>query len=193
MKIDQIKKLREKTGAGVVDVKKALSEAEGDEIKAIEILRKKGQDKALKKSDREAKEGVIGIYIHSNSKVGAMVKLFCETDFVAKNAEFQELAKDIAMHITALNPKFLKPEDIPDDLVAKEKEIWTEQLKAEKKPENVMEKIMEGKEKKFREESALLSQPFVKNPDINVGELVAEKIGKIGENIQVGEFVRYEL
>jgi len=191
--LKKIKKIREKTGAGMVDVKKALEQSGGDEEKAIEILRKNGQAKAVKKSERTAKEGIVASYIHSNKRVGVMLKLFCETDFVARNSDFQELAKDIAMHIAAMNPKFLKPEDVSSDIIKKEKEIWTEQLKKEGKPEAMLEKIMAGKEKKVREESALLTQSFVKNPDITVGELIAEKIGVIGENIQVGEFVRYEL
>jgi elongation factor Ts len=191
--LEKIKKIREKTGAGMVDVKKALEQSGGDEEKAIEILRKNGQAKAVKKSERTAKEGVVMSYIHSNKRVGVMLKLFCETDFVARNSDFQELAKDIAMHIAAMNPKFLKPEDVSSDMIEKEKEIWIEQLKKEGKPEAMLEKIMAGKEKKTREEAALLTQPFVKNPDITVGELIAEKIGVIGENIQVGEFVRYEL
>ncbi len=191
--LGQVKKLREKTGAGVVDVKKALEEAKGDEEKAIEILRKKGQDKALKKSDREAKEGVITAYVHSNNKVGSLVKVYCETDFVAKNSEFRDLAKDIAMHITAMDPRFLKPEDVSSDLIKKEREIWAERLKKEKKPKDIIGKILEGKEKKFREEVSLLSQPFIKNPDITIEKIIAEKIGKMGENIQIGEFIRYEL
>ncbi len=191
--LDKIKKLREKTGAGVVDVKKALEEAKGNEEKAVEILRRRGQDKALKKADREAKEGVVESYIHSNKKIGTLVELFCETDFVARNAEFQELARDIAMHIAAMAPEFLRPEDVKKDIVEKEKEIWKEQLKTKKKPEPIWEKILAGKEKKLREELALLTQPFVKNPEITVGELIAEKVGKIGENIQVGNFVRFEI
>lgn len=193
MSLEQIKKIREVTGAGMVDVKKALDEAKGDETKAIEILRKNGQAKALKKNDREAKEGVIGSYIHSNNKICAMVKLYCETDFVARNEEFKELAKDIAMHISAMNPKFLNPENVPAEAVEKEKEIWVEQLKSEGKSQEIMEKIMEGKEKKFREDISLLTQTFVKNPDLTIQELITEKIGKIGENIQVGEFSRFEL
>lgn len=177
----------------MVDVKKALEEADGNEEKAIEILRKKGIAKAVKKSERSAKEGIVFAYVHSNSRVGAMIKLLCETDFVARNSDFQELAKDIAMHVAAMNPKFLKPEDVPSEIVEKEKEIWAEQLKKEGKPEAMLEKIMGGKEKKLREEMALLTQPFIKNPDITVGELLAEKIGVIGENIQIGEFVRFEL
>lgn len=193
MSLEQIKKIREITGAGMVDVKKALDEAKGNDEKAIEILRKNGQAKALKKSDREAKEGIIGSYMHSNNKICAMVKLYCETDFVARNVEFQELAKDIAMHISAMSPRVINPEDVAEDLLKKEREIWTEQLTKEGKPKEMMDKIMEGKEKKFREELSLLTQPFVKNPDITVGELITEKIGKIGENIQIGEFSRFEL
>jgi len=191
--LDQIKNLRLKTGVGVVDVKKALADADGNEEKAIEILRKKGKEKALKKSDRVAKEGVIGAYVHSNKKIGAMVELLCETDFVARNEEFKALAQDIAMHITASNPEFLKPEDVTQDLIDKEKEIWTQQLKNEGKPENMLGKILEGKEKKFRQELALMTQPFVKNPEQTVGDLITEKVGKIGENIQVGKFSRFEL
>lgn len=191
--LDLIKKIRERTGAGMVAIKNALEEAGRDEEKAIEILRKLGQSKAAKKADREAHEGVVVAYVHSNNRVGALVKLHCETDFVARNEEFKELAKDIAMHVTAMSPKFVKPEDVPAELVEKEKEIWSEQLANEKKPAEMIEKIMLGKEKKFREESALLTQPFVKNPEMTIGDLITEKIGKIGENIQVGEISRIEL
>jgi len=191
--LEQIKKIREQTGAGVVDIKKALDETGGDEAKAIEILRKKGQSKALKKANREAKEGVVESYVHSNKKLGAMIKLYCETDFVARNEEFQELAKDIAMHISATDPQFLNPEDVSDELVVKEKEIWTNQIKEEGKPEEMIGKIIEGKEKKFREEISLMTQPFVKTPDITIGALITEKIGKVGENIQIGDFSRFEL
>ena len=191
--LDKIKKVREKTGAGVVNIKQALEEAAGDEEKAIEILRKKGQDKALKKSDRATKEGVVVSYIHSNGKIGSMVKIYCETDFVARTDEFQALAKDIAMHVAAMDPKVLRPEDVPVVLVEKEREIWREQLKNEGKPEAMWEKIMIGKEDKFRKEQSLLTQAFVKEPKMTVGDLVQEKVAKIGENIQVGEFVRFEL
>lgn len=193
MSLEQIKNLRDKTGAGIVDVKKALQEAGGDAEKAIMILRKKGQEKAIKKSERSAKEGVIASYIHSNGKVGAMIKLFCETDFVARTDEFKELARDLAMHITAANPKYLKPDQVPAKILEKEKEIWVAQLEREGKPKNIIRKALEGKEKKFREETALLTQPFIKNPDLTIGEIVAEKIGKIGENIQIGDFSRFEL
>lgn len=191
--LEQIKNLREKTGAGIVDVKKALEEAGGDEAKAVEIIRKKGQAKAIKKSDREAKEGLVVSYVHSNGKIGVLVKLFCETDFVAKTDDFKELAKDIAMHIAAMDPQCLKPEDLAKELVEKEKEIWKANLKNEGKKSEMIPKILEGKEKKLREEAALLTQKFVKNPDQSVNDLIAEKIGKIGENIQVGEFCRFEL
>lgn len=191
--MEQIKALREKTGAGIVDVKKAFDEAGGDEVKAIEILRKRGQDKAMKKGDRETHEGVIISYIHSNKRVGALVKLYCETDFVARNEEFQELGRDIAMHIVASYPLYLRPEDVPADVVAKEKEIWRAQLAEEGKPTDLMEKIMLGKEQKFRSDVALVAQPFVKDPSKTIADLLTEKIHKIGENIQIGSFVRYEM
>lgn len=191
--LEQIKKLREKTGAGVVDVKKAFEDAGGDEAKAVEFLRKRGQEKAGKKAGRSAGEGVVVSYIHSNRKVGAIVKLLCETDFVARNVEFQELAQDIAMHITAMNPKYLNPQDVPAEVLEKEKEIWMAQLAREGKPKNILAEIIKGKEKKLRDDLALLTQPFVKNPEVTVAELISEKIGKIGENIQVGGFYRMEL
>jgi elongation factor Ts len=191
--LNLIKKIRERTGAGMVAIKKALEEAGGNEEKAIEILRKSGQSKAAKRAEKEAREGVVISYVHSNNRVASLIKLLCETDFVARNEEFVNLAKDIAMHVTAMNPKVIKPEEVSAEIVEKEKEIWLEQLANEKKPKEMIEKIIAGKEKKFREESALLTQAFVKNPEITVGELIAEKIGKIGENIQVGEIVRIEL
>lgn len=191
--LDTVKRLREMTGAGVVDVKKALDEAAGDESRAIDLLKKRGQAKALKKSDREAKEGVIASYVHSNARIGVMVKLLCETDFVARNESFLALGKDIAMHIAAMNPRVLAPEDLPASELEKERVIWKEQLASENKPETVKQTILLGKEKKYREERALLTQPFVKDPSKNVGDIVTETIAKIGENIQVGEFVRFDL
>jgi len=191
--LNKIKKLREITGAGIGDIKKALEEAKGDESKALDIVRASGQSKALKKAGREAKEGVLGVYVHTTDKMGSMVKLFCETDFVARNEEFRQLAKDIAMHISAMDPQFLKPEDVSPDLIEKERKIWNAQLKKEGKPKEILEKILDEKEKKFRAEISLLSQPFIKDPDKTINDLVNEKIGKIGENIQIGEFVRYEL
>ena len=191
--IEQIKALREKTGAGIVDVKKAFDEALGDEAKAIDILRKRGQDKALKRSGRDAHEGIVVSYVHSNNRVGALVQLLCETDFVARNEEFRELGRDIALHIVALAPQYIRPEEVPADMIAKEREIWSEQLAAEGKAGAMLEKILNGKEEKFRRENALLTQSFIKDPQKTVGELIAEKVHKIGENIQVGNFVRYEV
>ena len=191
--MELIKKIREKTGAGIVAIKQALDEAKGNEEKALEILKKQGHAKALKKADRDAKEGIVVSYIHSNNRVGSLVKLFCETDFVARNEEFQILAKDIAMHITAMNPKCISADQVSDEMVAKEKEIWVHQLKEEGKPEEMIEKILVGKEKKFKEEMALLTQAFVKDPSMTVGDLITAGIGKMGEKIQVGEFVRFEL
>ncbi len=188
-----VKKIRERTGAGMVAIKKAVDEAGGDEEKAIEILRKQGESKAAKKADRVAGEGVVVSYVHSNNRVGALVKLLCETDFVARNEEFVALAKDIAMHITAMNPRFVKPEEMSEEMVEKEKEIWRALLVAEGKPAEMIEKIMVGKEKKFREESALLTQPFVKNPEITIGELIIENISKMGEKIEIGGMSRIEL
>lgn len=191
--LEQIKRLREMTGAGVVDVKKALDESKGDESVAADILKKRGQAKALKKVDREAGEGVIASYIHSNQRIGVLVKLLCETDFVSRNESFQVLAKDIAMHIAAMNPSVLAPEDVSAEEIEHERTIWEEQLRTEKKPEAVTEKILAGKEKKFREERALLTQSFVKDPSKTVGDLVTEQVARIGERIVIGAFIRYEL
>lgn len=191
--MEQIKALRERTGAGIIEVKKALEEADGNEEGAIRILRERGAAKAVKKTEREAKEGIVAMYLHSNGRVGAMVKLFCETDFVARNDEFQTLGRDIAMHVTAMNPTVISPEDVSVESVEKEKEIWIEQLKQEGKSAELAEKIFLGKEKKFREENALLSQAFVKDPSKTVRDLLSENVQKIGENIQIGAFIRYEI
>ncbi len=191
--LEDIKKLREETGAGVVDVKKALDEAGGDMDAARDLLRKRGQAKALKKADRATSEGFIGVYVHSNGKMAGMVKLLCETDFVARNDEFQSLAKDLAMHVVASAPQVIAPEDVAEDAVAKERAIWEEQLASEGKPAEIMAKIMEGKEKKFREEQALLTQAFVKNPEQTVQDVITEAIAKIGEKITVGDFIRFDI
>ncbi len=189
----QIKNLREKTGAGIIEIKKALEEAGGNEEQAMKILITRGKEKAVKKSGRVAGEGVVASYVHSNGKAGAIIKLLCETDFVARNEEFKNLARDIAMQVTACAPLYIKPEDVPEHMIIAEREIWMAQLKNEGKPENIIPAIMEGKEKKFREEISILTQPFVKDPEKTVGELLAEMVGKIGENIQIGEFFRMEL
>lgn len=191
--MEQVKALREKTGGGIVEVKKALDEANGDEAKAIEILKKRGEAKAMKKTDRTAGEGIVVSYIHSNQRVGTLLTLLSETDFVARNSDFQELAKDLAMHITAMAPQYIRPEDVPAELVAKERTIWEEQVAAEGKPAEIAEKILAGKEKKFREELSLLAQPFVKDSTKTVQELITESIHRIGENIQVGSFTRFEV
>lgn len=191
--MEQIKMLRERTGAGVVDVKKALDEAEGDETQAIEILRKRGQDKAMKRGDREACEGIVVSYIHPDNRIGVLVRLLCETDFVARNEEFRELGRDIAMHVAASAPQYVKPEEVPAASVEKEREIWRAEPALEGKSEAMLAKIMLGKEEKFRREAALLTQAFVKDSGKTVGELIAEHAHKIGENIQVGDFVRYEI
>lgn len=191
--LELIKKIREKTGAGMVAIKKALEEAGGNEEKAIEILRKQGQGKALKRADKDASEGVVVSYIHSNNQIGSMLKLLCETDFVARNIDFQNLAKDIAMHIVAMNPTVTSPEQVQDELIQKEKEIWKAQLLEEGKNDEMIEKILIGKEKKFREESALLTQAFVKDSSKTINDLIIENISKMGEKIQIGAFVRFEL
>lgn len=191
--MELIKALRERTGAGIVEVKKALEESGGDEDGAIRILRERGAAKAVKKTDREAKEGVIATYLHSNGRVAAMVKLYCETDFVARNEDFQSLGRDIAMHVAAMNPSVLRPEDVSEATVTGERELWTEELRKAGKPEEMIVKILEGKERKLREENALLTQPFVKDPERLVKDLLSENVQKIGENIQIGGFVRYEI
>ena len=189
-----ITSLREKTGAGIVECKSALSESDGNVEKAIEILRKKGEIKAAKKSaERTAKEGLVHAYVHANGRVGAMVELSCETDFVARNEEFQGLAHDLAMQIVATNPLYLSPDDVPEELIAKEKEIYFEEIKAQGKPESVVEKIMEGKITKYFGDICLLRQPFIKDEDVTVEELVNQKIAKIGEKIEIKKIARFEI
>jgi len=189
-----ITSLREKTGAGIVECKSALSESDGNVEKAIEILRKKGEIKAAKKSaERMAKEGLVHAYVHANGRVGAMVELSCETDFVARNEEFQGLAHDLAMQIVATNPLYLSPADVPKELIAKEKEIYFEEIKAQGKPESVVEKIMEGKIAKYFGDICLLRQPFIKDEDVTVEELVNQKIAKIGEKIEIKKIARFEI
>jgi len=188
-----VKDLRTQTGAGFMDCKKALSETDGNIEKAVDYLRKKGVAKAAKKSARDASEGYIGNYIHMNGKIGVLVELNCETDFVARNDEFRGLAKDIAMHIAASNPQYVKPEDIPTEIIEREKAIYSEQMKESGKPEKIISKIVEGKLNKFYEDICLLEQPFVKEPEKKVKDLIFEKVGKMGENIQVGTFNRIEI
>lgn len=191
--LDQIKDLRDTTGISTMACKKALEESQGDSKKALEILRKKGEMKAGERAKRSTSEGIVSSYIHTNKKIGVLVALGCETDFVAKNEDFMNLGQDIAMHVAALNPQYLRPEDVSIEIMEKEREIWKEQLKNEGKPEKIWENIMEGKEKKFREGEALLTQPFVKNPEITIEKLINEHIIKLGENIKVLKFIRFSL
>lgn len=187
-----IQKLRQQTGVGIVDCKKALEESAGNLEKAIEILRKKGEKVAAKKQNREMKNGLIEAYIHAGGKVGAMIELTCETDFVAKNDEFKELAHNIAMQVAATNPSYLQPEDIPDEVIEKEKNIFKEQIKSDK-PQDILEKIIQGKLEKYFQEVCLLKQPFIKDGDITIEKLITNKIAKIGENIKIKRFVRFSL
>jgi elongation factor Ts len=188
-----VKQLREKTGAGMMDCKNALSEVKGDIEKAIEFLRKKGLATAQKRAGRALSEGIIQSYIHMNGKLGVLVEVNCETDFVAKNEDFQEFAKNIAMHIAASNPLGITPEDVSEDIIEKEKEIYRAQALDMGKPENVTDKIVEGKLNKFYQESCLLNQPYVRDTDMSVADLLNELIARIGENISIKRFVRYQI
>ena len=188
-----VKELRDRTGAGMMDCKRALQETGGDMEAAIERLRKKGQAKAERRAGREAQEGVIESYIHHSRKVGVMLELNCETDFVARTDEFQELARDLAMQIAAADPLAISPEDVPEEIVEKERQVYRGQVLEEGKPEHIAEKIVEGKLRKFFEERTLLQQKFVKNPEITVADRIAESQAKLGEKIAVGRFLRYEV
>jgi elongation factor Ts len=189
---EMVKELREKTGVGFMECKSALQESNGDMEAAVTILRKRGLASLTKKSGRETKDGLIGAYIH-NGKIGVMLELNCETDFVARNPDFQALVKDIAMHIAASDPRFIRKEDVTEDVLEKEREIYTAQARTTGKPENVLEKIVDGRMSKYFSEACLLEQPFVKDPAITVRDHIAAHIQKIGENIQVRRFTRYKL
>ncbi|MBP8980101.1 MAG: translation elongation factor Ts [Syntrophobacterales bacterium] len=191
--VDMVKTLRVKTNAGMMECKEALKEANGDFEKAVDYLRKKGMSAATKRSSKAAKDGTIAQYIHMGGKIGVLVELNCETDFVAKTEAFQTLARDLAMHVAASNPLYVRPEEIPAEALEREKEIYRSQLVAEKKPEKIWDKIIEGKLRKFYEEVCLLQQKFIKNPDITVETLVNEMIAKTGENITVRRFARFQL
>jgi len=188
-----VKELRTKTGAGMMDCKEALTSSNGDFEKAIDYLRKKGMSAATKRSSKAAKEGTIASYIHMGGRIGVMVELNCETDFVAKTEDFQNTAKDIAMHVAASNPTFVNPDEIPEDVLEREKEIYRSQALAEKKPEKIWDKIIEGKLNKYYEEVCLIKQKFIKNTDITIETLVNNLIAKTGENIIVRRFARYQL
>ncbi|WP_028595548.1 translation elongation factor Ts [Paenibacillus assamensis] len=188
-----VKELREKTGAGMLDCKKALEEANGDIARASEILREKGLAAAAKKGDRIATEGVVQSYIHANGRIGVLVEINCETDFVAMTDQFQAFAKDIAMHIAASAPKFVRREEVSADEIEKEREILKAQALNEGKPEKIVEKMVEGRISKYYEEFCLMEQSFIKDPDKTIEDLLKEKIATIGENISIRRFVRYEL
>ena len=188
-----VKTLRDRTGAGMMECKAALGESGGDMEKAIDILRAKGAAKAAKRAERETKEGSVGSYIHMGGKIGVLVEVGCETDFVAKTDAFQALVRDIAMHVAAASPSAVSREQIAGDVVERERGIFREQMKDSGKPEHIWDKIIDGKLEKFYAESALLEQPFVKNPDMTVGQLVTEVSAKTGEKIEVRRFARFQL
>lgn len=192
-----VKELREKTGAGMVDCKNALVESNGDVEQAVELLRKKGMATADKKAGRVTAEGAVGSYIHMGGKVGVMVEINCESDFVSRGEEFQQLVKDVAMHIAASDPQYLRREDVPGEELEKEREILRDQLKNDtknaNKPAEVLDKIIEGRVNKYYEDNVLLDQAFVKDPSKTVGELVAEKVASIKENITVRRYTRYKM
>lgn len=188
-----VKELRERTGAGMMDCKNALTETAGDMEKAIDALRKKGLAAAAKRSGRIASEGAVASYIHAGGKLGVLVEINCETDFVARTPDFQELVKDVAMHIAAAEPRFVNREEVTPEVLERERAIYREQALASGKPPAVVEKIVDGKLEKFYAESVLLEQPFVKNTDQTIGQLIVEKVAKIGENIKVRRFTRFKL
>jgi elongation factor Ts len=188
-----VKELRQRTGIGMMECKKALQESGGDIDKAITVLRKKGYARAKDKMSRETSEGIIGSYIHMNGKLGVLLEVNCESDFVARNDEFQELVKNIALHIAASNPRYVSSEDVPQNIQEEEKEIIREQFKDSNKPPEIIDKIVQGKLGKFFEEVCLMSQPFIKEDKTTIEKLIASHIAKFGENIRVKRFSRFEL
>ena len=188
-----VKELRERTGAGMMDCKKALSATDGDLEKAIDFLREKGLAAAAKKAGREAAEGLVEAYIHGGGRIGVLVEVNCETDFVAKTDAFKELVKDIAMHIAATNPSYLKREEVPTAELEHEQAVLAEQARNEGKPEKIIEKMVAGRIEKYYKEVCLMEQPFVKDPDKTISDLITESIAKIGENISIRRFTRYQL
>jgi elongation factor Ts len=188
-----VKELREKTGAGMMDCKKALMESDGDIEKATDWLRKKGITKAEKRSGRVTNEGVVEAYIHPGSKLGVLLELDCETDFVARTDDFKELAKNLSMQIAAADPKYIKRDNVPLEVIAKEKEIYTAQLKETGKPDNIIEKIVLGKLEKYYTENCLMEQPYIRDNNISVEKLITAAIAKIGENISVKRFARFKI
>jgi elongation factor Ts len=187
-----VKDLRERTGCGMMDCKEALAEAGGDIEKAIDLLREKGLSKAAKKAGRCATEGLVVSYIHGDGRIGVLLEVNSETDFVAKNQEFQDFTKDVAMHIAASSPQYVRREEVPETEVARERDVLTAQAVAEGKPANIAEKMVEGRIEKFYQEICLLEQPFIKDPDSTVGAVLAALVGKIGENLTIRRFARFE-
>ena len=190
---EKVKELRERTGIGMMECKAALAECDCDLDKAVEILRKKGYARAEAKSSRAAKEGLIGSYIHMNGRIGVLIEINCESDFVARNCEFQDLVKELGMQVAAAKPRWIASTDVPADIVAKEKEIIQAQLGDMKKPPEILEKIVLGKLNKFYEEVCLLEQPYIREDKIKVKDLITRLVAKMGENIKVGRFARYEI
>ncbi len=188
-----VKELRDKTGAGMMDCKEALKQSDGDVSKAVDFLRKKGLATAAKRAGRAMSEGTIQTYIHTGGKLGVMVEVNCETDFVAKNEDFILFAKNIAMHIAATNPVSISQQDVPQAIVEKEMEIYRDQIRAMGKPEQMVEKIAEGKLNKFYKENCLLSQSYVRDPNVTIADILNEQIAKIGENITIKRFVRFQV
>ena len=188
-----VKALRDRTGAGMMECKTALTETGGDQEKAIDLLRTRGAAKAAKRAEREATEGTVGAYIHMGGKIGVMVEVGCETDFVARNDKFQALVRDIAMHIAAAAPTSVSRDQIPAEVLERERNVYREQMRESGKPEQIWDKIVDGKVEKFYAESVLLEQPFVKNPDQTVGEMITHVSGTTGEKIEVRRFTRYQL
>ena len=191
--IEKLKQLRKETLVSMSDCEKALKESSGDIEKAKEILRKWGKEVALKKGSRETRQGIVEAYLHPNKKLGVILQIHCETDFVAKSEEFKKLAHEICLQIAAMNPLFLKEEEIPKEFLEGEKKIYLEQLKNSGKPQKLVDQIIEGKLKKYKEEISLLSQPWIKDENKKIKELITESIAKIGENMSIKKFVRYEI
>ncbi|MBA3612022.1 MAG: translation elongation factor Ts [Nitrospirales bacterium] len=188
-----VKELRGKTGAGILDCQKALQDTENNVEKAIDLLRQKGLAAAQKKAGRETKEGIISSYIHSGSKIGVLIEVNCETDFVARNEEFQAFVKEVALQIAASHPLYVKREDVPVDLIERERNIYLAQMKESGKPEGTWEKIVKGKLEKYYQEQCLLEQGFIKDPSISIQDLLSQKIAKLGENLTISRFTRYQL
>lgn len=188
-----VKELRDKTGSGIMDCKQALKENDGNVEKALDFLRKKGLATAQKRSGRDAKEGMIQSYIHMGGKIGVLVEVNCETDFVAKNDDFQEFTKNIAMHIAAAAPIGMEASDIPEDVVAREREIYRERALEQGKPENIVDKIVDGQIEKFYKDSCLMSQAYIKDPKTTIADLLTDVVAKIGENIKIRRFARFQI